>query len=277
MSEQKIIAFSGRKQAGKNTCANFMIGFEMKATGLVRGNWSLEHDGTIKIDDIWGRPDSAGWFDPQNKAPEAVKFMNEFLFPYIKTYSFADLLKQNVCMDIYGLSEAQCYGSNEDKDTLTNVKWDGFADLGILPPASLSDSQVYMTAREVMQIVGTDVLRKTYPDVWVDATIRRIKQENSLIAVITDCRFPNEVMGVKEAGGKVVRLTRAPFAKEKNQHRSETALDRQYFDWSEFDSVLGNDKMDIPQQNDALLSLLDMWDYYRVPEGEIVDAGQSAS
>ena len=272
MAEQKIIAFSGRKQAGKNTCANFMIGFEMKATGLVRGNWSLNTDGTIQIDDIWGNTDHAGRFDPQNKAPEAIKFMNEFLFPYIKTYSFADLLKQNVCIDLYGLTEAQCYGSNEDKDTYTQVKWDGFADLGILPPEYIDNTNAvkresrFMTAREVMQIVGTDILRKTYPDVWVDATIRRIKQENSLIAVITDCRFPNEVMGVKEAGGRVVRLTRAPFAKEKNQHRSETALDRQYFDWSEFDSVLGNEKMDIPQQNEALLSLLDMWDYYKVPE-----------
>ncbi len=262
MSEQKIIAFSGRKQAGKNTCANFMIGFEMKATGLVRGNWGLNTDGTIEIDDIWGNTDQAGRIDPQTKAPAAIAFLDEHLHPFIKTYSFADLLKQNVCMALYGLTEAQCYGSNEDKDTLTFVEWKGFKELGIETP----EDRQFMTAREVMQIVGTDVLRKTYPDVWVDATIRRIKQENSLIAVITDCRFPNEVMGVKEAGGKVVRLTRAPFAKDKDQHKSETALDRQYFDWSEFDSVLGNEHMDIPQQNDALLSLLEMWDYYKVPE-----------
>lgn len=268
MPEQKIIAFSGRKQAGKNTCANFMIGFEMKAIGLVQGDWSLEHDGTIKIDDIWGNPDAAGWFDPQNKAPAALAFMDEHLHPYIKTYSFADLLKQNVCMDLYGLTEKQCYGSNEDKDTLTDVKWANFKDFGIEP----SSSQEYMTAREVMQVVGTDILRKTYPEVWVDATIRRIKKENSLIAVITDCRFPNEVLGTQAAGGKVVRLTRAPYAKDKNQHKSETALDRQNFDWSQFDSVLGNEKMDIPQQNDALLSLLDMWEYYKVPEQpEVVD------
>ena len=63
-----------------------------------------------------------------------------------------------------------------------------------------------MTAREVMQYVGTDFFRKIYPDVWVDSTIRKIESEAPDLAVIVDCRFPNETKGVKEAGGKVIKL-----------------------------------------------------------------------
>jgi len=40
----------------------------------------------------------------------------------IKTYSFADPLKRNICIDLLGLTEQQCYGSDEDKNSLTNIR-----------------------------------------------------------------------------------------------------------------------------------------------------------
>ena len=35
--EQKILGFAGRKQSGKNTCANLIIGLEMMSLGLTSG------------------------------------------------------------------------------------------------------------------------------------------------------------------------------------------------------------------------------------------------
>jgi hypothetical protein len=44
-----------------------------------------------------------------------------------------------------------------------------------------------------MQFVGTDFFRKMKTNVWVDATINKIKKEKPKIALITDFIFPNEV------------------------------------------------------------------------------------
>ena len=42
--EQRILAFSGRKQSGKNTCCNLIVGWEMLSLGLTQN---------IKIRDTW--------------------------------------------------------------------------------------------------------------------------------------------------------------------------------------------------------------------------------
>jgi len=108
-----------------------------------------------------------------------------------------------------------------------------------------------MTAREVMQYVGTEVFRKMYHNVWADATIRRIEIEQPLVALITDCRFPNEVEAIQKAGGKVMRLTRDIYEGQ-DQHPSETALDKDEFDWSKFDWVIDNHKMNLLEQMNAV-------------------------
>ena len=65
-----------------------------------------------------------------------------------------------------------------------------------------------MTAREVLQYVGTDVFRKMQHNVWADATVRLIEKENPTLALIADCRFPNEVEAIKNAGGIIIKLNR---------------------------------------------------------------------
>ena len=41
-----------------------------------------------------------------------------------KIYSFADALKEKVCIDVMGLSKEQCYGTDEQKNTLTGYRWE---------------------------------------------------------------------------------------------------------------------------------------------------------
>jgi hypothetical protein len=153
-------------------------------------------------------------------------------------YNFADPLKK-MCIDIFGLTYEQCYGSDENKNEYVNCFW--------------PDSGNSMTAREVMQYVGTNVFRKMQHNVWADATIRKIQDENLPLALIADCRFPNEVEAVKNAGGLVIKLNRNLYS---STHESETALDEDRYDQSNFDFVIDNKDLSIGAKNELIYSFL---------------------
>jgi hypothetical protein len=151
-------------------------------------------------------------------------------------YNFADPLKQ-LCIDILGLEHHQCYGTDEEKNELVDCYW--------------NDKQ--LSGREVMQIVGTEWFRTMQHNVWADATIRNIQDEGLPLALIADCRFPNEVEAVKKAGGIVIKLNRDLY---KSDHASETALDRNNYDELNFDGVIQSQYMDIEAKNETLLRIL---------------------
>lgn len=187
-----IIAFSGRKQSGKTTCAEFV-----------------------------------------------AKYFNGIVEPFngATIYNFADPLKKDICMNILGLSYDQCYGEDIDKNSLTDIRW---------------DNQL-LTAREVMQIVGTDIFRKMKNNVWADATLNKIKTDKPKLAIIADCRFPNEVEAIKNANGLVIKLNRNLYD---SQHSSETALDEINYPVKNFDLVINNQILDIREQNLTILRFL---------------------
>lgn len=163
----------------------------------------------------------------------------EVYFPNltVKQYSFADLLKKNICMDILGLTHEQCYGTDEQKNTLTDVVW----------------HYKQLTAREVMQVVGTDIFRSLQPNVWANALVRQIRRDNCDFALVTDCRFPNEVETIQNANGIVVRLMRDV---RQDTHPSENALNEDVFDWSHFDVVIDNRNLTEREQFIVLIGYL---------------------
>ena len=81
-----------------------------------------------------------------------------------------------------------------------------------------------MSPRQMMQIVGTDLLRnRLYQDFWVRHFRLRIQQsiqKGSTKIVCPDIRFQNEADVVKQYGGLNVYIDR--FAKRKDTHASET-------------------------------------------------------
>ena len=113
---QKILGFAGRKQSGKNTCANLIIGLEMMSLGLTSG-FKITSQGKLWVEDILGDTENCGVFDVFNDSSVMKEFLKTKLDPFIKIYSFADLLKKNVCMDIFGLTKEQCYGTDEQKNS----------------------------------------------------------------------------------------------------------------------------------------------------------------
>ncbi len=235
-----ILGISGKKQSGKTTAGNFLFGSAMLSAGLVEYA-HVEESGELVVPYEGADGIRPCIFPINSMHPNMVEYMSENIWKEIKTYNFADDLKQ-ICINILGLTERQCYGTDEEKNSLTNIS----------PP----DKTSKMTAREVMQHVGTDFFRKIYPQVWVDSTIRKIQREKPRLAVVVDCRFPNEVQGIQNAGGKVIRLTRNIFGND-DEHDSETALDG----YDGFDAIINNNDMTIGEQNESLFNQLVDWGF----------------
>jgi len=137
----------------------------------------------------------------------------------------------------------------------------------------------HLTPRYVLQVWGTEVVRNGFHnDIWIASLENKLRNSQDNI-VISDCRFPNEINAIKNAGGVVIRVHRGPdpewyrFAETVNRgperniewswsktqlekfnvHASETA-------WigTEFDAVLDNNKtLDhlFKQVNDLLQDL----------------------
>jgi hypothetical protein len=65
-----------------------------------------------------------------------------------------------------------------------------------------------ITPRIMLQILGTNILRKNLgKDIWVNV-LRRKLIESSNNVVITDVRFPNEIDMIKSLGGEIIRVER---------------------------------------------------------------------
>jgi hypothetical protein len=232
----KIIAFSGKKQSGKNTSANFIYSLYLAQTSFFK-EISLTPRGTIEVKkqdtDNWLELDVVKYYYNIGTIDAEIADVINFLTPTIKIYSFADALKKDICMDILGLTYEQCYGSDEDKNVLTHMSYEN----------------QQLSSRDIMQLVGTDFFRKIYPDIWPSATLNKIKKESTKLALITDCRFPNEVSFIKNNGGKVVRLTRQlNNIDPATEHISEKILDKDNYDWSNFDYVIQNENSSIEEQ-----------------------------
>lgn len=274
MNEIKVLGISGKKQSGKDTTANYIVGVFLKALKITE-DFHISDQGNLIVTDIFGNKEYAGVLDMDSRHPEFVKFAEENIYPFIKLYSYADLLKQHVCMDVLGLDWSQCYGTDEEKNTETMLKWENMPGYEEFIRMKSNIPTGYMTAREVMQFVGTEIFRKMYGDVWALGTIRKIAADAPTLALICDIRFENEVEIVSELNhmekvvhmkGKIIRLTRDVF-KGKDQHDSETALDDFNWDKNECFTVVNNENMSISEQNKAIHDLLakEQWLPHEIP------------
>jgi energy-coupling factor transporter ATP-binding protein EcfA2 len=129
--------------------------------------------------------------------------------------TFAEPIKR-FCVDVLGIPESVVYGEDSVKsEWSTEIHW--------------PDSQMCMTAREVMQYFGTDLMREWIPDVWVRAARLAIDRAESSVVVVQDVRFSNELEMLRELPSdrysvKLVRLKRVAPGTERDSHLSENAL-----------------------------------------------------
>lgn len=157
-----------------------------------------------------------------------------------KTIALATPLKE-FAGHVFGFSKRQLYGPSEARaeeiantaGTLLeflerfngpNVKW-GFENTWVSTyfpnyeqgRSALSSwflthisGRETITARHVLQTLGTECARKVKPDIWINAALKKAKKmvefEDTSLVIISDGRFRNEALKVKEAGGKILRI-----------------------------------------------------------------------
>jgi len=253
----KIVGISGKKQSGKNTIGNILTGIVLKRTNQV-DDFSISTNGELVIH----KKEESGILDLSRKDSDFVNYASANIWPYIKIYSFADELKR-VCVELFNIDPECVYGTDEQKNKIQqHLLWENMpgvtTDKGFYDAAMQSNygfavkeivsKMVYhnsgpMTAREFMQFLGTEVMRKIYSDVWVGSTIRKIVTEQSQVAVICDVRFPNEADAIHECGddGKNIKSMNIRLHRDTgiDRHSSELALD----DYKNFQLHIDNNSL----------------------------------
>ena len=119
-------------------------------------------------------------------------------FHEFRRESFADSLKDSVAA-VFGWDRTMLEGrTKESREWREQVdKW--WADRLAMPT---------LTPRWVLQYWGTEVCRKTFhDDIWIASLENKLRQSKDNI-VISDCRFPNEIKTIKQAGGKMILVSR---------------------------------------------------------------------
>jgi len=244
MGNSIIIGVSGRKQSGKNT------------VGMAIYNW-YNFDYRMR---------------ENNKGITSSNTLASI-------HSFADSLK-GFLIDNFGVEIRQCHGSDEDKNSFTKYKWDNLpfeirmkysntnapCSSKIIHEDDGEDTECveytacprtgFMTCRELMQVFGTDVMRKMFCDsVWINATFRMLNNIDQsevkleqICHILSDVRFIAEIESVlAEPNGYVIRLLRSVAS---DNHSSETELDN--YDFTKYSDrvlVIDNRNLGIEETN----------------------------
>jgi hypothetical protein len=271
-----IIAFAGKKQSGKSTCANFLHGYQMRSQGII-SDFGLSKQGKLLVQSEEMKNENEieqklAMIDVNRKDYEFAEWAAYSMWPFVKNYSFAEPLKQLV-LNLFNVPEECMYGTDEQKNQLQeHLLWENMP--GVMTPLEWSRRQGGvlagynqhpeffdiklnegpMTAREFLQYLGTDVMRKMYEPIWVKYCIDSIQSEESLIATIDDVRFLNELEAVQKVGGKVIYLDRNNDSKD--GHSSENELCNHL---DKFDAVIDNSNMPILDTSMEVMKLIEKW------------------
>ena len=233
----QILGFAGKKQSGKNTACNYIIALKLTELGVSK-NTRLSPNGSIEVRDIFGEAkDGQEWFEFNEKNLNTSKLFNDGVGQYVRIYGLADTLK-DMCIDVFGLTHNQAYGRDKDKNSETDILW------GDLPTPNSNSKTKKMTAREVLQYIGTDIFRAVDSDVWIKSLLRKIKRDSPEVALICDIRFKNEILKLQESGGFIVGLTRNS-SNSSDSHSSEKEIEDCF---SLCDCVVDNQDKTIEQQ-----------------------------
>lgn len=279
-SKPKIIGFSGKIGAGKDSCANFIHALAFVHALQLTPQARIDDNGKIVVLDS---ENNEHVFDIDSKDSEVVDFLAQRVWPFIRKFSCAEPLK-NFCIDVLGLSVEQVWGTQEEKSGVTHLFWENMPvpvykvvdnkedipeGFKITKEVSGKSTKVtckkfgFMTSREVMEYFGSEIIRKMHSDAWANALIKFIDKLNPTYALVSDVRFPNEVRAIQQSGGKVIRLTRITEEASVNTHISNTALD----DYEGFDAVIDNQNLTMDEMFGKLMQILMDFEWFaEVPQ-----------
>lgn len=138
-------------------------------------------------------------------------FINRYQF---KKESYAGTLK-DVVANIFGWDRELIEGSTKE-----SRQWREQVD--IWWANELNDPT--FTPRKALQMIGTDVFRNHFHhQIWILSVKRKLQQICDEHVVITDCRFPNEIQLIKDAGGIIIHVHRDPSPEWYVDHKNGTS------------------------------------------------------
>ena len=249
----KIIAFAGKKQSGKSTCTNFLHGYQMRSQGII-SDFGVSKEGKLLVqtEDMKSETEveqKLAMIEINRKDYEFAEWAAYSMWPFIKNYSFAEPLKQ-LALNLFNIPEECMYGTDKQKNQKQkHLRWENMPK-----PSHAEWKKGAMTAREFLQFLGTDVMRKMYGQIWTKYCIDNIESEESLIATIDDVRFLNELEAIKGVGGKVIYLTRNEDSKD--THSSENELCNHL---DKFDAVIDNTDLAVLDTSMEVMKLIERW------------------
>jgi len=109
-----------------------------------------------------------------------------------------------------------------------------------------------ITPRWILQWWGTEVCRRGFhDDIWIASLENKLRTSRDDV-VISDCRFPNEIVAIRAQGGHVIRVMRGPDPEwflQAQQHllhgtgQPDNLPHQSEWAWAgtEFDRVIRND------------------------------------
>lgn len=269
----KILVLAGEKQSGKSSAGQYVMGHILDQLGVIPkvdgkpGFGMAEQDGLLQVcvDGKWQV------LDYQAENLESAMFLAHNVWPHVRIYHLADTLKE-IAIAVFGIDRRLAYGTDEQKNTETNVTWDDVRF--VLAPRTVNrlkkDNMLgeHLTVRQFLQLFGTDICRRIKDNCWVQSCLTKIKNDAPALAIVCDCRFRNEVTELQEAGGKVIRLLKSNDGAD--SHISEKDLDK--FKDDKFDAVIDNREMTLQEKNYKVLDYLYDWDWLPLYKGDVDDA-----
>jgi hypothetical protein len=149
-------------------------------------------------------------FKQSGKDTLAALLVEEFGYQRI---AFADRLKNAVHV-IFGVDKSLLFGSDEDKQKLSPVRWEDFSELRKPHP----DHPIFLSIRELLQIFATEMCRDKIPSIWY----RYLPIDAQTPMVVSDLRFKNEAQFLSEHNACLIKVERPGI--NSTHHESEKGL-----------------------------------------------------
>ena len=119
-------------------------------------------------------------------------------FHEFRRESFASTLKDAVA-SVFGWDRTMLEGRTKEAREWREQVDPWWADRLSMPT---------LTPRWVLQYWGTEVCRKSFhDDIWIASLENKLRNSKDDV-VISDCRFPNEIQSIKNAGGMIIWVKR---------------------------------------------------------------------
>lgn len=217
-----LVAFSGRKWSGKDTCAQFLIArqgytpisFAAPIKDMLAYVYNLPREkleGITEEDRIWRET-----LHPHLRATEHVRY-----WKYSNKLEWAISFVYDLNLTrVMALEDFSAYIHSPHPNLGGKTPYDAFVFIG----ERVSELKEDWCPVHAMQQVGTEIFRAFYPDTWTEKFKRTIHQGLKVGQrfAVSDLRFENEAIAIKELDGLIVYLERPDVRDERYaSHASE--------------------------------------------------------